>query len=147
MVKRASRQVRQLTEIALLSQSIPVNKSSLTTSDIFQLKLLAKCQRINVNWYRTSQQQLCLKTLSIHNYLQLAELKRSVSDKNEPVILIARITPIMLDNPEDGHKLLNELYLIAKKNNYSIFRLGEERIILAPIEVQVKKDKELIHKE
>ena len=43
MVKRASRQVRQLTEIALLSQSIPVNKSSLTTSDIFQLKLLAKC--------------------------------------------------------------------------------------------------------
>lgn len=117
MVKRASRQVRQLTEIALLSQS------------------------------RTSQQQLCLKTLSIHNYLQLAELKRSVSDKNEPVILIARITPIMLDNPEDGHKLLNELYLIAKKNNYAIFRLGEERIILAPIEVQVKKDKELIHKE
>jgi hypothetical protein len=53
----------------------------------------------------------------------------------------------MLNNPEDGHKLLNELYLIAMKNNYSIFRLGEERIILAPIEVQVKKDNEVINKE
>ena len=116
MVKRASRQVRQLTELALLSE------------------------------YRTSQ-QLCLKTLSIHNYLQLDELKRSISDKNEPIILIARITPIMLDNPEDGIKLLNELYLIALKNKYSIFRLGEERIIVAPIEVQVKKDNEVISKE
>jgi SepF-like predicted cell division protein (DUF552 family) len=117
MVKRASRQVRQLTEIALLRE------------------------------YRTSQQQLCLKTLSIHNYLQLSELKRSISDKNEPIILIVRITPIMLDNPKDGHKLLNELYLIAMKNNYSIFRLGEERIIVAPIGVQIKKDNDVINKE
>ena len=95
----------------------------------------------------TKQQRLCLKTLSIHSYLQLAELKRSILDKNEPVILIARITPIMLDNPEDGHKLLNELYSTATKNNYSVFRLGEERIILAPMEVQVKKDDEIIEKE
>jgi SepF-like predicted cell division protein (DUF552 family) len=53
----------------------------------------------------------------------------------------------MLDNPEDGHKLLNELYSMAKKNNYSVFRLGEERIILAPSEVQVKKDDEVTEKE
>ena len=33
-------------------RSIPVNKSSLTTIDIFQLKILANRQRINVNWYR-----------------------------------------------------------------------------------------------
>jgi SepF-like predicted cell division protein (DUF552 family) len=116
MVKRGSRQVRQLTEISVLNET------------------------------RTNQQQLCLKTLSIHNYLQLSELKRSILDKNEPVILIARITPIMLDNPEDGHKLLNELYSMAMKNNYSVFRLGEERIILAPTEVQVKKDDEVTEK-
>ena len=30
---------------------MPVNKSSLTTIDIFQLKILLKCLRINVNWY------------------------------------------------------------------------------------------------
>ena len=30
---------------------IPVNKSSLTTIDIFQLKILANRRRINVNWY------------------------------------------------------------------------------------------------
>jgi SepF-like predicted cell division protein (DUF552 family) len=116
MVKRGSRQVRQLTEIALLNET------------------------------RINQQQLCLKTLSIHNYLQLSVLKRSILDKNEPVVLIARITPIMLDNPEDGHKLLNELYSMAMKNNYSVFRLGEERIILAPMEVQVKKDDEVTEK-
>jgi len=34
------------------SRSIPVNKSSLTTIDIFQLKILANRQRINVNWYK-----------------------------------------------------------------------------------------------
>ena len=33
---------------------IPVNKSSLTTIDIFQLKILANRQRINVNWYSIS---------------------------------------------------------------------------------------------
>jgi len=32
-------------------ETIPVNKSSLTTIDIFQLKILANRQRINVNWY------------------------------------------------------------------------------------------------
>jgi SepF-like predicted cell division protein (DUF552 family) len=100
-----------------------------------------------LNETRINQQQLCLKTLSIHSYLQLAELERSILDKNVPVILIVRITPIMLDNPEDGHKLLNELYSMAMKNNYSVFRLGEERIILAPMEVQVKKDDEVTEKE
>ena len=40
-----------------LSIPIPVNKSSLTTIDIFQLKILVKCWRINVNWYTLA----CLK--------------------------------------------------------------------------------------
>ena len=34
----------------------------------------------------------------------------------------------MLKNPEEGMKLVNELYLAAtKNNNYCVFRLGEER--------------------
>ena len=83
---------------------------------------------------------LYLKTISIHNYLQLTEIKKNLLYKKEPVILIARITPIMLKSPEEGAKLLNELYFTAIKNNYSVFRLGEERIIIAPPEVQVERE-------
>ena len=37
-------------------------------------------------------------------------------------------------------KLVNELYLAAtKNNNYSVFRLGEERIIVVPNSVQVEE--------
>ena len=83
---------------------------------------------------------LYLKTISIHNSLQLTEIKKNLLYKKEPVILIARITPIMLKSPEEGAKLLNELYFTAIKNNYSVFRLGEERIIIAPPEVQVERE-------
>ena len=48
----------------------------------------------------------------------------------------------MLEDPEQGGKLLNELYSVAVKNNYSVFRLGEERIIVSPITVQVEREKE-----
>jgi SepF-like predicted cell division protein (DUF552 family) len=89
------------------------------------------------------QQPLYLKTLSIHNCLQLTEIK-NILLKKEPVILIARITSIMLEDPEQGGKLLNELYCVAVKNNYSVFRLGEERIIVSPITVQVEREKEAV---
>jgi SepF-like predicted cell division protein (DUF552 family) len=87
------------------------------------------------------QRQLYLKTVSIHNCSQLTELKNIIG-KEEPVILIARITPIMLEDPEQGGKLLNELYSVSVKNNYSVFRLGEERIIIAPITIQVETEKD-----
>jgi uncharacterized protein len=83
------------------------------------------------------QQQLWLKTISIHSYSQLSELQDDFSNK-EPVILIARITPIVTKNIEEGMKLVNEVYSAATKKNYSVFRLGEERIILVPPNVRVK---------
>jgi SepF-like predicted cell division protein (DUF552 family) len=82
---------------------------------------------------------LYLKTVSIHDYSQLSELKENLFG-NKPTILIARITPIMLGNPESGRKLLNELCSAAAANNYSVFRLGEERIILSPDSVQVERN-------
>ena len=48
----------------------------------------------------------------------------------------------MLEDTEQGGKLLNELYSSAVKNNYSVFRLGEERIIVAPVTVQIEREKE-----
>jgi SepF-like predicted cell division protein (DUF552 family) len=89
------------------------------------------------------QQQIYLKTVSIHNSLQLAEIKKDVLCKKEPIILIARITPIMEEKPEEGSKLLSEFYSTAIKNDYSVFKLGEERIIIASPAVQVgRREKE-----
>src|SRR5919199_3775571 len=86
------------------------------------------------------QQQLYIKYVSIHEYSQLSQLKDYFSYDKQPIILIARITPIILKNPEEGMKLVNELYLAAtKNNNYSVFRLGEERIIVVPNSVQVEE--------
>ena len=57
-----------------------------------------------------------------------------------------RITPIMLEDPEQGGKLLNELYSVSVKNNYSVFRLGEERIIVSPISVKVEREKDFTYR-
>src|ERR671931_587567 len=66
------------------------------------------------------QQQLYIKCVSIHEYSQLSQLKDYFSYDKQPIILIARITPIILKNPEEGMKLVNELYLAATKNNNSL---------------------------
>src|ERR671935_2632633 len=87
------------------------------------------------------QQQLYIKCVSIHEYSQLSQLKDYFSYDKQPIILIARITPTILKNPEESMKLVNELYLAAtKNNNYSVFRLGEERIIVLPNSVQVEEE-------
>ena len=85
----------------------------------------------------TVQQQLCIKTVSIHNYTELKGLKENLPGK-EPTILIARISPIVSKNTEAATKLVNELYSTHIKNNYSLFRLGEERFMVVPDTVRVK---------
>src|SRR5919198_6015358 len=89
------------------------------------------------------QQQLYIKCVSIHEYSQLSQLKDYFLYDKQPIILIARITPTILKNPEESMKLVNELYLAAtKNNNYCVFRLGEERIIVVPNSVQVEEEED-----
>ena len=85
----------------------------------------------------TPQQRLYLKTISIHSSSQLEDLKENLPGK-EPTILIARIAPIVSRDPEAASKLVNELYLTNIKNSYSVFRLGEERFMVVPNNVQVE---------
>jgi SepF-like predicted cell division protein (DUF552 family) len=85
------------------------------------------------------QQQLSLKTTSIHDYSELSEIGKSLLQPHAPIILIARITPLALKDPEELGKFVGELYAIAVKNNYSVFRLGEERIIVIPSSIDVEK--------
>jgi SepF-like predicted cell division protein (DUF552 family) len=83
------------------------------------------------------QQQLCLKTICIHNHLQLSEVLEIFSRK-ELVIVIVKISPIAIKEPEVRIDIVNELYKHATKNNYSIVRQGEERIIVVHRSVKVE---------
>jgi hypothetical protein len=48
--------------------TIPIKKNPVTTIDVFQLKILEKCQRINVNWYRYQKIHLICKQLILFGY-------------------------------------------------------------------------------
>jgi SepF-like predicted cell division protein (DUF552 family) len=84
------------------------------------------------------QQQLSLKATSVHDYSELSEIERTLLQQ-QSIILIVRITPLALKDPQELDKFANQLYLIATKNNYSVFRLGEERIIVIPSCINVEK--------
>ena len=84
------------------------------------------------------QQQLCIKTTSVHDYSELKYLKESLTS-TQSMILIAKIKPIVSKYPQAEDRLVNELYSSsAVRENYSIFQLGEERIIIVPNIVQTK---------
>jgi len=103
-----------------------------TTTSSSQANLREKSEE------KKEEQLVWLRTISIHSYSQLSELQDNFCDNKEPAILIARIIPIVTKNIEVTMKLINEVYSMATKKNYSVFRLGEERIILAPPNVRVK---------
>ena len=84
------------------------------------------------------QQQLSLKTTSVHNYSELSEIEKTLLQQ-QSTILIVRITPLALKDPQELDKFANQLYLIATKNNYSVFRLGEERVIVIPSSINVEE--------
>lgn len=52
--------------------------------------------------------------------------------------MIVRITSLALKDPDELTRFASELYSVAQKNNYSVFRLGEERIIVLPSCINVE---------
>ena len=83
------------------------------------------------------KQQVCLKTICIHSHSQLSEVL-DIFSRKESVVLIARISPIAIKDSKAKIGLVNEIYKQATKNNYSVFRLGEERIIVVHNSVKVE---------
>ena len=55
------------------------------------------------------------------------------------MILILRVTPLAQKDVEKLRKVVEELYVIARNSNAEIARLGEERIIVAPIGIKIWK--------
>ena len=84
------------------------------------------------------QQQLSLKATSVHDYSELSEIERTLLQQ-QATILIVRITPLSSKDPQELARFSSQLYQIAIKNNYSVFRLGEERIIVIPSCINVEK--------
>ena len=83
------------------------------------------------------KQQVCLKTICIHSHSQLSEVL-DIFSRKECIILIARISSTSIKDPETRIDLVNELYKHAIKNNYTVFRQGEERIIVVHRSVKVE---------
>ncbi len=83
-----------------------------------------------------SEHSLHIKNISIHDSSQVSKLKDSFLQHKEPVILI---TKLPLKNQQEETSFINEIYSVATKNNYSIFRLGEQRIIVAPNTTKIEE--------
>ena len=83
------------------------------------------------------RQQLCLKTICLHNHSQLSELI-DIFLRKELVILIIRISPFAIKDPEARIDIVNEIYKQATKNNYLVFRQGEERVVVVHSIVKVE---------
>lgn len=77
-----------------------------------------------------------LKSVSIHSYSQFEGLREIL--RKEPIIVIAKISPLVAKHPEAASKAMDELYLSNRENNYSVFRLGEDRIVVIPCNMQVE---------
>lgn len=58
--------------------------------------------------------------------------------KEHMTILIIRIVPQISKNPEEAARLIKEGYRKAVQGRYAVFRLGDERIVIAPNVVHVE---------
>jgi predicted transcriptional regulator len=83
------------------------------------------------------KEQMCLKNICIHSHSQLSDVL-DIFSRKECIILIARISSTSIKDPETRIDLVNELYKHPIKNNYTVFRQGEERIIVVHRRVKVE---------
>ncbi|MCY4490808.1 MAG: cell division protein SepF [Thaumarchaeota archaeon] len=77
-----------------------------------------------------------LKAITIRDASDVHSIKEDIK-KN--MILILRVTPLAQKDVEQLRKVVEELYRIAKAEGSDIARLGEERIIVAPLNVKIWK--------
>jgi SepF-like predicted cell division protein (DUF552 family) len=80
----------------------------------------------------TAQRQVSIKMISVHEPPTIQRLKEILTAK-KPLIVITRISQMASRN-----SLVNEIYSECTKKSYSIFRLGEDRLMVIPNDVQVK---------
>jgi SepF-like predicted cell division protein (DUF552 family) len=74
--------------------------------------------------------------VSVHEPSSIQLLKEILTAK-EPLIVITRISQMASRNSNVATKLVNEIYSEVQKG-VAIFRLGEDRLMVIPDDVQVK---------
>lgn len=85
----------------------------------------------------TAQRQASIKMVSVHEPSSI-QLLREILTVKEPLRVITRISQMASRNSNVATKLVNEIYSECTKRSYSIFRLGEDRLMVIPNDVQVK---------
>jgi len=82
--------------------------------------------------------KIYLKALSLHSLDDLEKIKNEVRSGN---ILIVRVGPLAEKSIDDVKRAINELSEFVKSIGGDIARLGEERIVLTPSNVQIWREK------
>ena len=77
-----------------------------------------------------------LKAITIRDPSDIHSIKEDIK---KGMILILRVTPLAQKDVEKLRKVVEELYVIARDSNADIARLGEERIIVTPTGVKIRK--------
>ncbi|MCX8171138.1 MAG: cell division protein SepF [Candidatus Bathyarchaeota archaeon] len=82
--------------------------------------------------------KIYLKALSLHSFDDLEKIKSEIKSGN---IVIVKITPLLEKNVEDAKRAISELSEFIESMGGDIARLGEERIVLTPQNIQIWKEK------
>jgi SepF-like predicted cell division protein (DUF552 family) len=82
--------------------------------------------------------KIYLKALPLHSLDDLEKIKNEVKSGN---ILIVRVGPLAEKSIDDVKRAINELSEFVKTMGGDIARLGEERIVLTPPNIQIWREK------
>jgi len=93
--------------------------------------------RINKMSALSNRPQMFIKAISIHDISQLQDLKGNLDGRPSSILIIKIVLPAS-GHPEAARKLVNELYSKHIKNNYSVFRLEEDRFMTIPNNIRVE---------
>ncbi len=85
-----------------------------------------------------------LKAMPLRDLSDLEVIKNEVKNGN---VLILRITPLASKSIEDVKRAVNELYEFAESIGGDIARLGEERVVICPQNIQIWREKKRVSKE
>ena len=77
-----------------------------------------------------------LKAITVRDFSDIEMIKKDIKDG---MILIIRVGPMAQKDVGQLRKLVEELYAVTKTEDADIARLGDERIIVTPTNVQIWK--------
>ena len=77
-----------------------------------------------------------LKAVTVRDYSDIDMIKKDIK---MGMILIVRVGPMAQKNLDELRRLVEDLYTTARQEDADIARLGEERILVTPVGVQIWK--------